>query len=54
MAACDSNYKFTVVDCRAYGSNNDAGVFLRSAFGKALVNDELNLHKEKLICPEAI
>lgn len=43
MAACDSSYKFTVVDCGAYGSNNDAGVFSRSAFGTALLNGTLNL-----------
>lgn len=43
MAACDNNYKFTVVDCGAYGSNNDAAVFSRSEFGRALFNGNLNL-----------
>jgi len=46
MIACDNNYKFTVVDCRAYDSNNDTGMFSRSAFNKALFSDKLNLPRE--------
>jgi len=36
MAACDQNYKFILIDIGAYGSNNDAGMFLRSEFEQAL------------------
>lgn len=43
MAACDHNYRFTLVDIAAYGSNNNAGVFSRSEFGKALQNQGLDL-----------
>lgn len=43
MAACDHKYRFTLVDVGAYGSNNDAGVFSRCEFGKALQNKELDL-----------
>lgn len=42
MAACDHNYRFTLVDI-AYGSNNDAGVFSRSELGKAVQNQGLDL-----------
>lgn len=31
------------MDCGAYGSNNDAGVFSNSEFGKSLVNGHLHL-----------
>lgn len=54
MAACDSNYKFTLIDCGAYGNNNDAGIFSRSEFGKALLDGNLNLPRVRLICLEVI
>jgi len=43
MAACDQNYKFILVDIDANGSDNDAGVFLRSEFGQALQSQKLDL-----------
>lgn len=43
MAACDHNYRFTLVYIGAYSSNNDAGVFSRSEFGKTLQNQGLDL-----------
>jgi len=43
MAVCDQNYKFILVDIGAYGSDNDAGVFLRSEFGQALQNQKFDL-----------
>ena len=43
MAVCDAHYTFTFVDIGDYGSNNDSGVFRRSAIGKAFFNEELNL-----------
>jgi len=41
------SYKFTEVDCGAYDSNNDAEMFSRSAFDKALFSDKLNLPREE-------
>ncbi|XP_018365193.1 PREDICTED: uncharacterized protein LOC108762618 [Trachymyrmex cornetzi] len=48
MAMCDHEYKFTVVDVGAFGSNCDAGVLSKSIFGKALYDGTLNIpHKTK-------
>lgn len=51
MAACDYEYKFTLVDVGAYGSNNDAGVFSRSNFGQALLDGELDLPEGRTRLP---
>ncbi|XP_036143379.1 protein ALP1-like, partial [Monomorium pharaonis] len=51
LAACDHNYKFTLVDCGAYGSNNDAGIFARSEFGNAVQNSILNLPRGEANLP---
>lgn len=51
MAACDHNYKFTLIDVGAYGSQNDAGVFAESEFGKLLKEERLNLPKERVKLP---
>lgn len=53
MAACDHNYKFILVDVGSYGSNNDAGIFSRSEFGKALLNETLNLPRGVAKLPES-
>ncbi|XP_039304377.1 uncharacterized protein LOC120357603 [Solenopsis invicta] len=46
MAICDHEYKFTVVDVGAFGSDCDAGVLSKSVFGKALYNRTLNISHE--------
>jgi len=35
MAICDHEYKFTMIEIDAFGSNCDAGVLSKSLFGKA-------------------
>ena len=43
MALVDPSYRFTFVGIGDYGSNADGAIFTRSAFGQALVDDELDL-----------
>ncbi|XP_071572651.1 uncharacterized protein [Temnothorax nylanderi] len=51
LAACDDQYKFTIVDCGAYGSASDGGIFAQSDFGKCLNNDDLNIPVENFKLP---
>jgi len=46
LAACDNKYKFTVVDCGAYGSVSDGDIFAQSKFGKCLNSNNLNVPVE--------
>ena len=43
MALVDDDYRFTYVDIGDYGSNSDGAVFKNCAFGKAFMNDDLNV-----------
>lgn len=43
MGVCDANYAFTYVDVGALGSQSDGGVLSRSAFGKQLLNETLEV-----------
>lgn len=43
MASCDSNYNFKFVDVGDYGSQSGGGIFRNSAFGKKIINNELDL-----------
>lgn len=45
MAICDANYKFIYINVGACGRNSDGGVFMDSAFGKALFSEKLKLPK---------
>lgn len=51
LAACDDQYKFTIVDCGAYGSESDGGIFAKSDFGKCLNSDKLNIPIENSKLP---
>jgi len=46
LAACDDKYKFTIIDCGAYGSASDGGIFAQSKFGKCLNSNDLNIPVE--------
>lgn len=51
MAACDYEYKFTIVDIGAYGSESDGGIFARSSLREAIDKDYLNLPAKSAILP---
>ncbi|XP_018399373.1 PREDICTED: uncharacterized protein LOC108777074 [Cyphomyrmex costatus] len=43
LAACDHEYKFTLVDIGAYGSESDGGIFSRSEIGQGIKHNTLHL-----------
>lgn len=43
LAACDSQYRFVLVDVGAYGSQSDGGVLDNSEFGRRLKDGSLGL-----------
>lgn len=43
LAACDDQYRFTLVDIGAPGRNSDGGIFANSAMGKAMERNTLNI-----------
>lgn len=45
LAACDYNYKFTLIDVGSYGSECDGRVFAESNMSKLLRQNDLNLPK---------
>ena len=48
MVLVDDDYRFTYVDIGDYGSNFDVAVFKNCAFGKAFMNNELDVHHPHL------
>ncbi|XP_018575296.1 protein ALP1-like [Anoplophora glabripennis] len=55
MAACDHNYKFTIIDVGAFGSESDGGVLIKSPFGKAIYSNPqaINLPTEPELLPHS-
>jgi len=47
LAIADANYKFSVVDIGAKGSQSDSGIFSNSTFGHLLYSNQLDLPPEK-------
>lgn len=43
LAVVDHDYCFTMVDIGSYGRNSDSGIFLKSAFGRRLYRDTMNV-----------
>lgn len=43
LAACDSQYKFTLVDIGAYGSQSDGGVWKNTIFGQNFEKNCMNI-----------
>lgn len=51
LAVCDHEYKFTLVDIGAYGSESDGGIFNRSEIGQGIKNDTLHLPSNSASLP---
>lgn len=51
MAACDSNYKFTLIDVGANGSISDGSIFASSEIGQAVKNEALDIPQEQIQLP---
>ena len=49
MAIVDASYHFILVDIGQLGSNADGGVFRRSTFGQAYLNNELDVPGAKAL-----
>ena len=43
MALVDHDYRFTYIDIGQYGSNSDGAIFKDSEFGRAIMNDQLDV-----------
>ncbi|XP_050516215.1 putative uncharacterized protein DDB_G0288537 [Diabrotica virgifera virgifera] len=43
LAVCDSQYRFTLVDIGAYGSQSDGGIFKESVFGTRFEQQAFNI-----------
>lgn len=61
LALIDHGYRFTVVDIGSYGSNNDAGIFRKSALCQKIKNKTLDIPDDQpltvnshQLCPHAI
>lgn len=46
MAIADSEYKFLHIDVGAYGSEGDSSVFMRSEFGRSIVQNTIELPED--------
>jgi len=53
MAACDSNYKFTLIDVGANGSISDGSIFALSEIGQAIKHEALNIPQGQIQLPSS-
>ncbi|XP_024883053.1 protein ALP1-like [Temnothorax curvispinosus] len=51
MAACDSNYKFTLIDVGTNGSISDGSIFASSEIGQAVKYETLNVPQGQIQLP---